>query len=133
MTVRQAARALQAGHADVAARAFFTMRDQWDRGGDMGHPEGFVFLLTNGDAFAVRLELWTRDCLGDLRCPTAAAATTRGEALARQWKGEGWRWTGYVELSGRSRDRIFGYTWAADGASEDEIEEAGEDTVEEAP
>jgi len=129
VTIRQAARALQDGHADVAARAFYAMRDEWDRGGDMGYPDGFIFLTGGVDAFAVRLELWTRDCLGDLACPTAAAAKKRGETLARQWKGEGWRWTGYVELPGRGRDRIFGYTWAADGASDEEIEEA--DLVEE--
>ena len=63
------------------------LRDNWAAGGDMGRPDGFVAVREGvdgggeafgGEAYAVKIELWTDDCLMDLKKQDEAAARRRG-------------------------------------------------------
>ena len=111
------------------------LRDNWAAGGDMGRPDGFVAVregVDGGDeafaeAYAVKIELWTDDCLMDLKKQDEAAARRRGEALAKKWAKEHWPHTGYVDLGGA--EGVYGATWAWDKATENELERTDPDEV----
>jgi hypothetical protein len=109
------------------------LRDNWAAGGDMGRPDGFVAVREGvdgdeafgGEAYAVKIELWTDDCLMDLKKQDEAAARRRGEALAKKWAKEHWPHTGYVDLGGA--EGVYGATWAWDKATENELERTDPD------
>ena len=115
------------------------LRDNWAAGGDMGRPDGFVAVREGvdgdeafaeaygGEAYAVKIELWTDDCLMDLKKQDEAAARRRGEALAKKWAKEHWPHTGYVDLGGA--EGVYGATWAWDKATENELERTDPDEV----
>jgi hypothetical protein len=104
----------------IAEEALHTLRSEWDRGGDMGNPEG-VLIRYQGRIYAVRLELWTKECLMDLPHRGSSQARERGQKLADQWKAEGWPQVGYVDVG---EEGVFGATWAVDRARDEEIADA---------
>lgn len=104
--------------SNPAIEALHELRSNWDLGGDMGQPNGFL-ARRGRDTFAIKLELWTDDCLDDLKTGGAAAARQRGTKLAKQWGKEGWPCTGYVELYGA--EGAYGATWAWDRAKSEEV------------
>jgi len=109
----------------VAYTTLQALEGLWARGGDMGYDQGLLVQL-DGTVYALKLELWTDACLEDLRRPTPAAAQRRGEALAARWKKENWPATGYItEIA----PGIYGCSWAADVANEDELRLAGTDDI----
>lgn len=120
------------GGANPAIATLHALRDNWAAGGDMGRPDGFVAVREVGDggvseAFAVKIELWTDDCLMDLKKQDEAAARRRGEALAKKWAKEHWPHTGYVDLGGA--EGVYGATWAWDKATENEVQRIDPDEV----
>jgi len=108
--------AMRKNPSNPALQALHALRDNWGAGGDMGEPAGFL-VRVGGDVYAVRLELWTDDCLMDLAKQTPAAAHRRGRALAKAWAKAHWPHTGYEELC---LDGVHGATWAFDKATADE-------------
>lgn len=103
------------------------LRDLWYRGGDMGF-EDVLIVQTRDGVYAVKIEIWSDDCLVDLKRGGPSAARRRGEALAKQWSKQKWPHTGYEELHG-AEGGCHGATWAWDHATEEEIEEVDEDDI----
>jgi len=113
---------------DVARSAFFSLSDRWDLGGDMRMPDGFLFVAAGVDrVYAIKIELWTKDCLTDLARQDASTARRRGTALARDWQTQGWKETGYEEYG---KSGVFGFTWAVDRARKEEIDDPKAEVVE---
>jgi hypothetical protein len=108
-----------------ALRALHALRDNWGSGGDMGNPEGFL-ARAGADVLAIRLELWTDDCLMDGPRQTAAEARKRGKALARRWAKAHWPHVGYEDLGAEG---VYGATWAYAPATADEIAATDPDAV----
>jgi hypothetical protein len=106
---------------NAALRAFYALQHMWDVGGDLGMPDGFVASTPGGKYVAVRLELWTEDCLMDCKVRDARRARMRGEALAARWLHQGWARTGYTPVDDPD---ILGVTWAYDVATQEEINAA---------
>ena len=102
----------------IAIAAFYSLENEWDRGGDMGYQDGLVF-KHKGRTYAVRLELWTEECLMALARRGPAQAKIRGQRLASEWQREGWPYTGYLAVTDNAD--IFGFTWAVDKARASEI------------
>jgi hypothetical protein len=111
---------------DIALKALNARRPDWHMGGDMGDPEGFL-VDCGGQLYAMRLELWSDDCLMDLARRTPAAARKRGEALAKRWTKAHWPQTGYKDL--RGAEGFYGATWAIAEATPDEQAAASEDNT----
>lgn len=101
--------------------ALDALESSWGAGGDFGKPSGFV--ARRGDVyFAVKLEGWSDECLMDLKKQDAAAATRRGEALAKRWSTKDkWKFTGYDIVRGTP---FYGVTWAVDEATTNERQTA---------
>jgi hypothetical protein len=131
LTPARKAPAMRKNPSNPALQALYALRDNWSAGGDMGEPDGF--LVRDGDGadgvaavYAVRLELWTDDCLMDLAKQTPAAAHRRGRALAKAWAKAHWPHTGYEEIG---VDGVYGATWAFDKATASEQEKTDPEKV----